>query len=96
MDNPLIKPILEQWGLDNPATMQMLLYSLLVISKELLCKEAYNLIESHFEQLNEIIFTLVEKNKTSSNYNSDQKKNQLYSPYEKHTFSFKTHIFVTR
>lgn len=60
-----IKKILEVSGLGNPATMQMFLYSLLVMPKEILGKEYTAYSESGVGEVNELIFKLAEKVETT-------------------------------
>lgn len=50
--NEGIKHVLIQSGIGNPATMQMMLYALLVVPKELLPNEAYKHLEHSFQEIN--------------------------------------------
>ena len=46
-----IKNILTQFGLRNPATMQMMLYALLTVPRETLSRTAYSVLETYVERI---------------------------------------------
>lgn len=50
--NKNIKNILTQFGLRNPATMQMMLYALLTVPRETLSRTAYSVLETYVERIN--------------------------------------------
>ena len=63
--NNSFKEILQISSIGNPACLQMMLYALLVIPKEI----DNNIFNTSY--LNNMIDTLIENNSTFSNYNSD-------------------------
>lgn len=63
-ENMELKKIIKMSGLGNPATMQMMLYALLLIPKEILPNDVYS-------NLNPLIYDAVEKNDTYSTYNNE-------------------------
>lgn len=58
--NKNIKNILTQFGLRNPATMQMMLYALLTVPRETLSRTAYSVLETYVERINPLVSTLIE------------------------------------
>lgn len=78
-ENEIHKQILIESGIGNPATMQMMLYSLLVIPKEILSREEYEKLENYAEKVNTQVCELIEDQETSSSYDEeDQKENINY------------------
>ena len=72
-ENSGCKQILKQSGLGNPATMQMMLYALLTIPKEVLSRSSYEILESYIERINPLVYSLIEE-ETSSSYNGEEEK----------------------
>ena len=72
-ENESFKEILKMSGIGNPATMQMFLYALLVIPKEILTDSIYAGISKRFYEANKYIDELVEKDETTSTYEDDKK-----------------------
>lgn len=71
--NPFFKEILTQSGIGNPACMQIMLYSLLVIPKETLeKKELYPNLNEDFLDINKKIEDLVVSSDTFTNYSKDK------------------------
>lgn len=65
-----IKQIMKESDIGNPAMMQMMLYSLLVIPKEILSRESLAVLDEYFREINPQIFSLVETT-TTSTYNGE-------------------------
>lgn len=65
--NSELKKILKQSGIGNPATMQMMLYGLLTIPKEIFNKE---MVEKFKKEINPLVFTLIEE-ETYSTYKGE-------------------------
>lgn len=68
--NESIKKILVTSGIGNPATMQIMLYALLIVPKELLSKDEYGLLESNISELNPIVYKIIEEG-TYSTYEGE-------------------------
>ena len=75
-ENSGCKQILKQSGLGNPATMQMMLYALLTIPKEVLSRSSYEILESYIERINPLVYSLIEE-ETSSSYNGEEEKKNI-------------------
>lgn len=69
--NKNIKNILTQFGLRNPATMQMMLYALLTVPRETLPRTAYSVLETYVERINPLVSTLIETETISTYDNED-------------------------
>ena len=69
--NKNIKNILTQFGLRNPATMQMMLYALLTVPRETLSRTAYSVLETYVERINPLVSTLIETETMSTYDNED-------------------------
>lgn len=69
------KQILKQSGIGNPATMQMMLYTLLVIPKEIFDN---TMVEKFKKEINPIVFTLIEKETYSTYKGEDDNKDIDY------------------
>ena len=65
------KNILVVSGVGNPATMQMMLYALLVIPKEVLSRIEFESLDSKMKEINTAIYVLIEKTETYSTYNGE-------------------------
>ena len=73
-----VKEIFVMSGIDNPATMQMMLYALLVVPKEVLSRLEYEPFEDFvINRLNPLVIALVDKNGTISSYRSDNECGQI-------------------
>lgn len=83
-DNNSFKKILVSSGIGNPACMQMMVYALLIIPKEILTEEVYNGINSKFIDINKKIDRMVEEKGTFTNYKSDQKLTGYKMDYLRH------------
>ena len=70
-ENKVCKQILVQSGLGNPATMQMMLYALLVIPREILTRTSYETLETYIKRINPLVYSLIEKEETFSNYSGE-------------------------
>lgn len=68
--NHIIKLVLEQSGLGNPAMMQIMFYVLLIVPKELLSGEAYSKMQTYIEKINTLVCELVEQ-ETYSTYKGE-------------------------
>lgn len=66
LGNLAIKDVLKKSGIGNPAAMQMMLYALLVVPKELLPEESYG----KMKDINSFVSKWVEK-ETFSNYGGE-------------------------
>ena len=73
--NTFFKEILTQSGIGNPACMQIMLYSLLVLPKEILQKDIYPNLDKDFLDINKKIENLVDNSGTFSNYPQDKTYN---------------------
>ena len=71
--NGEIKKVLTISGLGNPATMQMMLYALLTIPREILSRTAYSVLETYIERINPLVCHLVEED-TSSSYDGEENR----------------------
>lgn len=69
--NENCKTILEQSGLGNPATMQMMLYALLIVPKELLSRSEYRNLETYVEKINLSVPSIIEQG-TYSTYKGEK------------------------
>ena len=69
--NKNIKNILTQFGLRNPATMQMMLYASLTVPRETLSRTAYSVLETYVERINPLVSTLIETETMSTYDNED-------------------------
>ena len=69
--NEEFKKILTISGLGNPATMQMMLYALLTIPREVLSRTTYSALETYIERINPVVYSLVEE-ETSSTYDGEE------------------------
>lgn len=74
--NENCKKILTQSGLGNPATMQMMLYALLTVPKEILTRTTYNELENYIVRLNPLICSLVE-GETYSTYEGEKDRETI-------------------
>lgn len=83
-DNDFFKGILVQSGIGNPACMQMTLYALLVLPKEILSEEVYSELNSKFIDINKEINDMVEIDETFSNYAKDQDFTEYQMDYLRH------------
>ncbi|WP_297712992.1 HEPN family nuclease [Clostridium sp.] len=70
------KEILKISGIGNPATMQMMLYALLTVPKEILSRASYEMLESYVERINPLVYSLIEE-ETSSNYDGETEKENI-------------------
>lgn len=70
------KKILMQSGIGNPATMQMMLYALLTVPKEILERSAYCELENYIIRINPLVCSLVEE-ETHSNYDGEESKETI-------------------
>lgn len=82
-DNNSFKQILVTSGIGNPACMQMMIYALLIIPKEILTEEVYSEINSKFIDINKKIDGMVEEG-SSTNYKSDQSLTEYRMDYLRH------------
>lgn len=71
--NEDIKQILKQSGMGNPAALQMMLYALLVIPKEVLSSNDYHRLEAEMQSINSKIDQIVET-ESISYYEKDKDK----------------------
>lgn len=74
--NEACKEILIKSGLGNPATMQMMLYALLVVPKEILSGTEYIEFEDHSKKINPLMASLVEE-ETFSTYDNENSKEKI-------------------
>ena len=74
--NQEIKRILTISGLGNPATMQMMLYALLTVPREVLSRTAYSALETYVERINPLVGTLVEPG-TLSTYDGEDSLDKI-------------------
>lgn len=70
--NENCKIILKESGLGNPATMQMMLYALLIVPREILSRAAYNRLETYAARINPLVCSLIEE-ATCSTYDNEEK-----------------------
>lgn len=70
--NENCKIILRESGLGNPATMQMMLYALLVVPKEILPRTADSSLETYVTRINPLVCSLIEED-TCSTYDNEEK-----------------------
>ena len=71
--NENCKIILKESGLGNPATMQIMLYALLIVPKEILSKATYiDLEKTYLTRINQLVYSLIEKT-TFSTYKNEEK-----------------------
>jgi ubiquinone/menaquinone biosynthesis C-methylase UbiE len=70
------KNVLIQSGIGNPATMQMMLYMLLVVPTGMLSIPEYAKLETHLNKINPFIGNLVEST-TSSNYKDENTRSKI-------------------
>lgn len=70
-ENSDIKKILEQSGIGNPAALQMMLYALLVIPKEIWSNDVHENVKVELNKINLNISELIEKD-TFSSYEGDR------------------------
>lgn len=70
-ENEGLKMVLTTSGLGNPATMQMMLYALLTIPREVLSRTAYCALETYIERINPLVYSLVEE-ETFSTYAGEE------------------------
>ncbi|MBQ3603461.1 MAG: hypothetical protein IJA02_06455 [Clostridia bacterium] len=75
-ENESFKSIIKMSGLGNPASMQIMLYALLVVPKELFSKTSYNELETHFAKINQQICAMVEDD-TYSTYDNEGSKEKI-------------------
>ncbi len=59
--NDNCKIILKQSGLGNPATMQMMLYALLIVPREILSRTTYSSLKTYVEKRSLFICSLIEE-----------------------------------
>ena len=76
-ENEGIKNILVQSGIGNPATMQMMLYALLIVPKETLSRLEYELLESYVKTLNPMVCSLAEVGSTRSTYKGESDSSEI-------------------
>lgn len=69
--NESCKTILIMSGLGNPATMQMMLYALLTVPREILSRTAYSDLKTYVIRINPLVRSLVEKD-TCSTYDNEK------------------------
>lgn len=74
--NDACKQILKQSGIGNPATMQMMLYALLVVPREILSRESYKMFKCYVKRINPVVSLCVEE-ETTSNYDGETKKENI-------------------
>lgn len=77
-ENESFKTIIKMSGLGNPATMQMMLYALLIVPKELLSRISYNKLETYVARINPQVCLLVEECTYSTYDNEDSKEKINY------------------
>lgn len=77
-ENESFKTIIKMSGIGNPATMQMMLYALLVVPKELLSRISYNHLETYVARINPQVCSLVEEDTYSTYDNEGDKENINY------------------
>lgn len=70
-NNDTLKDILKLSGIGNPACLQMMLYALLVLPKELLNENIYPSLNSDFAHINQKMQNLVIKSDTNTTYTKD-------------------------
>lgn len=70
-NNEIIKIVLEKSGIGNPATMQMFLYVLLVMPKEMFDRFDSSYINRYTKEINELCIELVESSTKSSYFGED-------------------------
>ena len=49
----------------------MMLYALLVIPREILTRTSYQTLKTHIKRINPLVYSLIEKEETISNYNGE-------------------------
>lgn len=64
--NKDFKTILKLSGLGNPATMQMMLYALLTVPREVLSRTDYSNLETYVTRINPLVCKLIESDTCSS------------------------------
>lgn len=74
--NKYFKEILILSGIGNPAMMQMMLYSLLVVVKEILSGEVNHDLDQDISRINKLMAELTEED-TYSTYNKESKKKDI-------------------
>lgn len=74
--NAFCKMVLEQSGLGNPAMMQMMLYALLTVPKEVLSRGSYSNLERYAERINPFVCALVEPG-TYSTYENEESTEKI-------------------
>lgn len=74
--NESFKTVMKISGLGNPATMQMMLYALLVIPKEILSISNYSKLKSYAKRINPLVFSLIEQD-SHSTYKGEQSKEKI-------------------
>lgn len=75
-ENEKIKQILKSSGIGNPATMQMMLYALLTVPKEILSRSSYEILEHYVERINPLVYLLIEE-ETNSNYDGEEENKNI-------------------
>lgn len=70
------KTILKISGLGNPATMQMMLYALLIVPREILSRLDYRNLESYIERINPLVYSLIEQD-TYSTYDNEESTEKI-------------------
>ena len=75
-ENESYKSILKRSGLGNPATMQMMLYALLTVPKEILSRTSYTKLEIYVARINPLVHSLIE-DESFSTYDNEESKDKI-------------------
>lgn len=57
--------------------MQMMLYALLVIPREILTRTSYQTLETYIKRINPLVYSLIEKEETISNYDGEEETKNI-------------------
>ncbi len=73
-DQPVLKPFIDEFGLNNPSIYQMILYTLLIVPKDILPAKYYYKMDQEYYYLNMTINRIVIEQHSNFNYDKSVPK----------------------